>query len=111
MPTTQTIYVGNGYAVTTYKEGSFKITKNVTVNNVLRCSILEVNLISVSKLIEKGCNVFFENDSCNVWKGKNLLFTALKVHGLYKLHNEQEKVFSTLGSYRKLAHFGKMTKL
>jgi len=108
---TQKVYVGNGHAVIACKEGRVELAKHIQMQNVLLCPELEFNLISVSKLIEKGCNVYFENESCNVWRGKKLLFTTLKVHGLYVLQAGSEKALSTLDWHRKLAHFGQMNKL
>ena len=109
--TAQKIYVGNGHAIVASKEGKVGLTKHIQMQNVLFCPELQVNLISVSRLIEKGCNVYFENEQCNVWKGKKLILTAVKLHGLYVLQTGSEKAFSTIEWHRRLAQFGNMTKL
>ena len=81
------------------------------MQNVLFCPELHVNLISVSKLFEKGCDVYFGNETCTIWKGKQKLFSATKLNGLYIVESQIEKACSALDWHRKLAHFGQMTKL
>ena len=81
--TAQKIFVGDGHAVTTQGTGNVKLAAHIEMKNVLFCPDLHVNLISVSKLLEKGCNVYFENETCSIWKGKQKLFSAHKTNGLY----------------------------
>ena len=107
----QKVVVGNGQAVTAEGTGTVKLARDIEMQNVLFCPELHVNLISVSKLFEKGCNVYFGNETCTIWKGKQKLFSATKLNGLYIVESQTEKACSAFDWHRKLAHFGQMTKL
>ena len=111
MSTAQKIFVGDGHAVTTQGTSNVKLVAHIEMKNVLFCPDLHVNLISVSKLLEKGCNVYFENDTCSIWKGKQKLFSAIKINGLYIVEGHTETALIAIDWHRKLAHFGQMTKL
>eukprot|EP00963_Diacronema_lutheri_P005227 scaffold408_cov347-Pavlova_lutheri.AAC.1 len=61
--------------------------------------------------MERGCNIYFENDGCTVWKGKKKVLSATQKHGLYIINSRHEQVFSAMEWHRKFAHFGQMEKL
>ena len=66
----QSILVGNGQVVLAKESGTIALPGNVKSQNVLYGPELKVNLISVLKLIERGCDVYFEDGACAVWKGE-----------------------------------------
>ena len=107
----QSILVGNGEVVLAKKSGTVALPDNVELQNVLYCPELKVNLISVPRLMERGCNVYFENGTFAVWKGKEKVLSAVQKNGLYVISGKSEQVYSTTEWHRKLAHFGKMEKL
>eukprot|EP00963_Diacronema_lutheri_P012972 scaffold2152_cov336-Pavlova_lutheri.AAC.3 len=107
----QSILVGNGEVVLAKETGTVALGGNVELRNVLYCPELKVNLISVRKLMERGCNVYFENGECAVWRGKQKILSAVQKSGLYVIAGESEQVFSAMEWHRKLAHFGQMEKL
>eukprot|EP00963_Diacronema_lutheri_P010311 scaffold1015_cov337-Pavlova_lutheri.AAC.1 len=61
--------------------------------------------------MERGCNVYFENGECAIWKGKQKVLSAVQKNGLYVICGKMENVFSAMEWHRKLAHFGQMEKL
>eukprot|EP00963_Diacronema_lutheri_P012976 scaffold2159_cov424-Pavlova_lutheri.AAC.1 len=107
---TQSIFVGNGEVVFAKESGNVEVAENVELQNVLLCPALKVNLVSVPKLMEHGCNIYFENDGCTVWKGKKKVLSAMLKHGLYIINSSHEQVFSAMEWHRKFAHFGQMEK-
>ena len=82
-----------------------------TQKSLLYCPELKVNLISVPRLMERGCNVYFENGACAVWRGKQKVLSAVQKNGLYVISGKTEQVHSAMEWHRKLAHFGQMEKL
>eukprot|EP00963_Diacronema_lutheri_P012262 scaffold1687_cov467-Pavlova_lutheri.AAC.1 len=107
----QSILVGNGEVVHAKQSGTVALAENVELQKVLFCPELRVNLISVPKLMERGCNVYFENGECAIWKGKQKVLSAVQKNGLYVICGKMENVFSAMEWHRKLAHFGQMEKL
>eukprot|EP00963_Diacronema_lutheri_P000771 scaffold47_cov334-Pavlova_lutheri.AAC.1 len=93
----QSILVGNGEVVHAKQSGTVALAENVALQKVLFCTELRVNLISVPKLMERGCNVYFENGECAIWKGKQKVLSAVQKNAMEW--------------HRKLAHFGQMEKL
>eukprot|EP00963_Diacronema_lutheri_P005048 scaffold370_cov349-Pavlova_lutheri.AAC.33 len=75
--TPQSILVGNGEVVLAKETGTVALGGNVELRNVLYCPELKVNLISVPKLMERRCNVYFENGECAVWGGKQKILSAV----------------------------------
>eukprot|EP00963_Diacronema_lutheri_P013051 scaffold2243_cov352-Pavlova_lutheri.AAC.1 len=102
----QSILVRNGEVVHAKQSGTVALTENVELQKVLFCPELRVNLISVPKLMERGCNVYFENGECAIWKGKQKVLSAVQKNGLYVICGQSENVFSAMEWHRKLAHFG-----
>eukprot|EP00963_Diacronema_lutheri_P004998 scaffold365_cov361-Pavlova_lutheri.AAC.2 len=107
----QSILVGNGEVVHAKQSGTVTLAENVELQKVLFCPELRVNLISIPKLMERGCNVYFENGECAIWKGKQKVLSAVQKNGLYVICGKLENVFSAMEWHRKLAHFGQMEKL
>ena len=108
---TQSIFVGNGEVLSASECGNVEVAKNVELQNVLFCPELKVNLVSVPKLMERGCNIYFENDGCTVWRGKKKILSATQKNGLYIVDSSHQQLFSAIEWHRKLAHFGQMEKL
>ena len=107
----QQILVGNGQVVSATEYGFASIQPELEIRNVLFCPELKVNLLSVNKLIEDGYDVYFTNDECSIWKGKQKIICTQKRNNLYLVEPKMELLFSTMELHRKLAHFGDMTKL
>lgn len=58
--------------------------KDITLSDVLYVSDLRTNLLSVSKITDKGYEVHFrKNDAAVIDKNKNVLFTAERNGNLY----------------------------
>ncbi|CAH2091010.1 unnamed protein product [Euphydryas editha] len=70
---------GKGY-VTVYVNKCSRI-----IENVLYVPNLSANLLSVSKLTDKGYSVIFNNDKCHIKNKNRVLASASHIDGLYKL--------------------------
>ena len=98
--TPQSILVGNGEVVVAKESGTVALAENVELQNVLYCPELKVNLISVPRLMERGCNVYFEDGACAVWKGKQKVLSAVQKNGLYVISGKTEQVYSAMEWHR-----------
>jgi len=78
---------GVGKAILKFKDCNPKNVKTAT--NVLYVPNLSANLLSVSKMTEKGYNVVFDRESCKIFDESNfeitgnLEFVCAKKDGLY----------------------------
>lgn len=84
----KTVCVADGSPMICLGYGEVHIPfKNRTqvVTDVLLIPNLSTNLISVSKLSEKGLSVVFARKVCQVFKGDSLIFSANRQGGIYKL--------------------------
>lgn len=85
------VAVANSSKVQCQGTGDVKIRtldKVLTLNNTLYVPQLSCNLISVSKLLQSGCDrVMFNSGGCFVYdKNDNLVCSASEVNGIYKLN-------------------------
>jgi len=65
----------------------------VLVTNVLHVPDLTTNLLSVSKITQRGRTVIFDKKKCTIYdEDKNILATATEDHGMYKLNKFQNHV-------------------
>jgi len=65
----------------------------VLVTNVLHVPDLTTNLLSVSKITQRGLTVVFEKEKCTIYdEDKNIVATATEDHGMYKLNKSKNHV-------------------
>ena len=87
---TQNTNTGNG--VSTYDEmGDAKVkigNKTITLNNVLYVPGFKVNLISVSKLTDKGCIISYSEHNAVVKKNGKVVFVVPRTDRLYSIQIE-----------------------
>lgn len=82
--------------------------EDVTLNNVLHVPDLGVNLLSVSKIVEKGNTVFFNSNGCTIKNTEGKVVAQVKADkGVYKLSEKSENCMMAYDSYtwhRRLGH-------
>ena len=100
--------IGSGSLVCTDKNG---VDHRITLSGVLHVPELETNLISVSKLTEKGAEVTFAGSKCYVSKQGRKAAVAVKREGLYHLQHLEREVVAAVHFdgcphdwHRKLGH-------
>jgi len=65
----------------------------VLVTNVLHVPDLTTNLLSVSKITQRGHTVVFDKEKCTIYdEDKNIVATATEDHGMYKLNKSKNHV-------------------
>jgi len=61
--------------------------KNIKLTDVLYVSTLNANLLPISRIIQKGRLVTFDNRGCRIRNAeKKLVATATLINGMYKLN-------------------------
>jgi len=66
------------------------ILQTIQVRNVLFVPTLTVNLLSVSQMVNNGCEIKFERDGCQIYQNNKLILTALHRNNMYILNNVSE---------------------
>lgn len=69
--------------------------RKIGVTDVLYVPQLKGNLISVRKLTSKGFKVIFQNESCKIMKGSQLLADGKLQNGLYELNTPECALMAT----------------
>ncbi|GBP23596.1 hypothetical protein EVAR_80212_1 [Eumeta japonica] len=91
------------------KQASTTLNEDSASTSNLPKTKLATNLISVSKLIEKGNRVYFNKDGCLIYnRDGDLVATATLLNGVYRL-NMQERLIATATTsghiwHRRLGH-------
>ncbi|XP_062539278.1 uncharacterized protein LOC134207587 [Armigeres subalbatus] len=71
----------------------------IEVKNVLQIPELATNLLSVSKICEKGLSVVFSADQCEVrGNNGNVIASGTQIGGLYRLNRKAEQLMLTFCS-------------
>lgn len=82
------IMLANNQKITAEGIGEVKLKDSITIEKVLFVPNLSANLLSVSRLTQKGFTVIFNRDSCNIYKNceihGNPIFSCKIFNGLYK---------------------------
>ena len=86
-----TVQVGDGRKMAVKGRGAVNISDNLRLTNVIYCPTLAVNLISVSCLVAKGCEVNFRGDSFRVAHNGQEILSGSRSNGLFVVANEQEE--------------------
>lgn len=104
-----TITVANGEKIDCLGTGTVTIEvyvegriMEVMLDNVLFVPQADSNLVSVSRLIEKGFAVIFDSSGCFLDKDDNRLLIAEKSENLYKLNIMNEKVYLNRSENKRL---------
>lgn len=80
---------------------TFKAEENikydtVTIKEIMYVPELDDNLLSVSKLDDEGLNISFNEGKCKIYDKDELILTANKINGLYKLNSPIVKNIDTI---------------
>lgn len=62
----------------------------ITLTEVIYAPDVEGNLLSITKLTEKGVRAMFEANRCSMWFNGEKIATADRVSGLYRLDTVEE---------------------
>jgi len=89
--------IGDGYL--TYK-GDKNKQNTIVVKEVLYIPTLEENLLSVRKLIERGLQVKFTENVCNIVKYNEIVASAILDGNLYRLQFDH-KALMVIGKHKK----------
>ena len=86
----ESVGIGNG-RIKLYDESNN--VQSCTLENVLFIPKLDGNLLSVPKIVEKGCKVNFLNRKAEIMKNDKIIGIAKMTDGIYLLKTEVEKMF------------------
>ncbi|KAJ8715602.1 hypothetical protein PYW07_010084 [Mythimna separata] len=86
----KTVAVKGSGKVNLQTKDSDGILRTIQVKNVLLVPTLTVNLLSVSQMVNNGCEVKFERDGCQIYQNNKLILTALHRNNMYLLNNVSE---------------------
>jgi len=76
-----------GYVIGQGDVASVGTSKSPLITNVILVKNLKHNLLSISKLCDKGFLITFETGKCNIFdKNKNLIFEGTRNHNIYVLN-------------------------
>lgn len=98
------VIVANNEKMSSEGEGKAKVktTKGEkTITNIVYIPGLRANLLSVSKMVEKGHTVVFSSEGCHIYDSENfkatgeIVVTASNKNGLYKLDLTMEQAYLT----------------
>lgn len=127
-PEVQEIVVANNSVIPVAAAGTVNIdvfvnniVSSIEIRNVQHVPNLSTNLLSVSQIVKNGHTVRFDNTTCKIFNGKQLVATADLVDNMYKL-NISVKNFALASSsvkqdsnlwHRRLGHlnFSDLNKL
>lgn len=71
-------------------DGILIVVLSIQVRDVLFVPTLTVNLLSVSPMVNIGCEVKFERDCCQIYQNNKLILTVLHRNNMYILNNISE---------------------
>ncbi|XP_061704185.1 uncharacterized protein LOC133515631 [Cydia pomonella] len=60
-------------------------SETTKISDVVYVPGLSTNLISVGKIVDKGLEVHFKKQKCDIYCGKDVIASATKVNGVYEL--------------------------
>ena len=76
------MYLGNSSVVNAYGMGTIRIGDKVNLFNVLHVPDLDINLLSVDKVLQQDYDVLFSGDDCTIKQGNKNIIEAFRV-GIY----------------------------
>ena len=71
--------------------GTIQIGNKVNLFNVLHVPDLDINLLSVEKVLQQDYNVLFSGDLCTVKQGKKNIIEAFRVGNLFRVNGKARK--------------------
>lgn len=109
------IRIANDSTTKTQRKGTVELTinkKELIMSDVLHVPDCAANLLSVSKICEKGNKIVFDIEGCSIFSGEgNLIAQCKPENGVYKLTSEVNQTFLAKGKnnnldlwHRRLGH-------
>ena len=85
------IYLGDSSVVNAYGMGTIQIGEKVNLFNVLHVPDLDINLLSVNKVLQQDYDVLFTGDGCTIKQGKKNIIEAFRVGNLFRVNGKARK--------------------
>ena len=85
------IYLGDSSVVNAYGMETIRIGDKVNLFNVLHVPDLDINLLSVDKVLQQDYDVLFSGDCCTVKQGKKNIIEAFRVGNLFRVNGKAGK--------------------
>ena len=85
------IYLGDSSVVNAYGVGSIRIGDRVSLYNVLHVPDLDINLLSVDKVLQQSYDVLFSGDGCTIRLGDKDIIEAVRVGNLFRINGKARK--------------------
>ena len=85
------IYLGDSYVLNTYGTGKNCTEDKVYLYNVLYFSKLNVNLLSVDKVLQQDFNIAFSGDGWTIKKGNKNIIKAFRIGNLFNVNRNGRK--------------------
>ena len=87
----KTIYLGDSSVVNAYGMGTIRIGDKVNLFNVLHVPDLDINLLSVDKVLRQDYDVLFSGDGCTIKQGNKNIMEAFRVGKLFRVNGKARK--------------------
>jgi hypothetical protein len=85
------IYLGDSSVVNAYGVGLIRIGDRVSLFNVLHVPDLDINLLSVDKVLQQSYDVLFSGDGCTIRLGDKDIIEAVRAGNLFKINGKARK--------------------
>ena len=85
------IYLGNFSVVNAYGTGTIRIGDKVNLFNVLHVPDLDINLLSVDKVLQQNYDVLFSGNGCTIKQGNKNIIEAFWVGNLFRVNGKARK--------------------
>ena len=85
------IYLSDSSVLNTYGTGKICTKDKLNLFNVLHFLNLNVNLLSVDKVLQQDFNVVFSGDDCTIKKGYKNIIEAFRINNLFHVDGKARK--------------------
>ena len=85
------IYLGDSSVANAYGMGTTRIGDKVKLFNVLYVPDLDINLLSVDKVLQQDFHVLFSGDGCTIKQGNKNIIEAFRVGNLFRVNGKDRK--------------------
>ena len=85
------IYLGNFSVEKAYGMGTIRIGAKVNLFNVLHVPDININLLSVDKVLQQDYNVLFSGNRCTVKQGNKNIIEAFRAGNLFRVNGKDRK--------------------
>ena len=85
------IYLGDSSVVNTNVMGLIQIGDKVNLFNVLHVPVLDMNLLSVDKVLQQVYDVLFSGDRCTIKQGNKNIIKGFRVGNLFRVCGKARK--------------------